>query len=69
MYIKISKLQDELEQMDYHNLLLSQNSSLLYHGLHYHQLLQVHLGCDAYYIIVYNEHKILAALPFLIKKI
>jgi hypothetical protein len=68
MHVKISQLQDENEQIIYHNLLMSQTNSLFYNSLHYHQLLKAHLGCDAYYILAYDENKILGALPFLFKR-
>jgi hypothetical protein len=68
MRIVISRLKDEHDQKDYRNFLYSQTNSLFYHGLHYHQLLQAHLDCEAYYILAYDERKILGALPFLMKQ-
>jgi hypothetical protein len=68
MRIITSRLEDYNQRIDYNKLLLSQKNSLLYHGLQFHQLLKLHLDCDAFYILVYNVHKMIAALPFLIKK-
>jgi len=64
MEIKI--LNEDLYE-DYENFLLSDPRSLFYHSIKYKNFLEDLLGCESRYLLAYENNKIIAALPLMIK--
>ena len=58
---------DKSRYEEYENFLLSQEHSLFYHSAKYKEFLEDLLGCESRYLLAYDNNKIVAALPLMIK--
>jgi lipid II:glycine glycyltransferase (peptidoglycan interpeptide bridge formation enzyme) len=58
---------DNSRYEEYESFLLSQEHSLFYHSTKYKDFLEDLLGCESRYLLAYDNNKIVAALPLMIK--
>ena len=58
---------DKFRYAEYEEFLLSNEHSLFYHSTRYKDFLEDLLGCESRYLLAYENGKIVAALPLMIK--
>lgn len=66
--MKIEFYNNLLNNEDYNNLLLQDESTLFYQSIPYHRILKEHLKCESVYFLAYENDNLVGILPFLYKE-